>query len=362
MDTQLYAAVLGNRLKLERQQQNISLSFLAKYAHVNKGYLSEVENGKRTPSDSVLYAILDFLDFDLNIQQTYYEQAEALLEQVIDCYIKLEDPAHIKIETDLFRSTLGYGLACLAKAFQKVPNHHFHLDEELVTLSEAYTDYQATFYHLILGKHFCIEQDLSKTLHHLNLARQLGSHFELAKAISFHIEANLVQGAKAFLLASQAKLYFQSHHQYMKRCLSLTHLQAKALLEMNLIPEALELLETLEQTEMADMIQIDFAFAYYFLHQEKKSAHYLQKVNIEDDRVPFLSSLLTRQYHPSHHQFDLALKAYFLEGNNQLIIQAIQQHPEQKLEIRLLMSLVLPEYERQHQFQQAYDLLKQTLV
>lgn len=70
--------VIGERLRLERSQRDLSLGSLAKSANVGKGTLSEIEAGIRNPTLSTLYALAKALDVPLS--ELIAEQTGAELE------------------------------------------------------------------------------------------------------------------------------------------------------------------------------------------------------------------------------------------------------------------------------------------
>ncbi|UCD29005.1 MAG: helix-turn-helix domain-containing protein [Planctomycetota bacterium] len=53
---------LGERIRYNRQMQELTQSELARRADMNQGFLSEIERGKRRPSPSLLKVIADVLD------------------------------------------------------------------------------------------------------------------------------------------------------------------------------------------------------------------------------------------------------------------------------------------------------------
>lgn len=54
--------IIGGYIRYNREEDEISLNYLAEIANVNKGYLSEIENGKRMPSEDVLKSLFDAMD------------------------------------------------------------------------------------------------------------------------------------------------------------------------------------------------------------------------------------------------------------------------------------------------------------
>ncbi len=57
---------VGEIIRAKREEHNISLGYLAKELGISSGYLSQIENGKKTnPSSEIILKIVELLDIDL---------------------------------------------------------------------------------------------------------------------------------------------------------------------------------------------------------------------------------------------------------------------------------------------------------
>lgn len=59
------ALPIGSRIRLRRQAQAVRLSRMARDLGYDKGYLSNVENNRASPSDEFLSKIVDYLDISV---------------------------------------------------------------------------------------------------------------------------------------------------------------------------------------------------------------------------------------------------------------------------------------------------------
>jgi transcriptional regulator with XRE-family HTH domain len=59
------AAVIGERVRLARQERGLSVGALAKAASIGKGSLSEIEHGARNPTLGTLYSLANALGLPL---------------------------------------------------------------------------------------------------------------------------------------------------------------------------------------------------------------------------------------------------------------------------------------------------------
>lgn len=74
--------LLGAFIRLKREEENMSISFLADIVKISKAYLSEIEHGKKTPAEYTLTQILKVLD-------TNYFSDEDKIEYLHDSLIKV---------------------------------------------------------------------------------------------------------------------------------------------------------------------------------------------------------------------------------------------------------------------------------
>jgi transcriptional regulator with XRE-family HTH domain len=60
-----YALAMGTALREERKKQKIGIELAAKTLKITASYISQIENGKKNPTLSVLENYADFLGLDL---------------------------------------------------------------------------------------------------------------------------------------------------------------------------------------------------------------------------------------------------------------------------------------------------------
>lgn len=59
---------VGEAIRLKREERNISLSSLAKEVGISPGYLSQIENGKKTnPKLDIIVKVADVLDIEMDM-------------------------------------------------------------------------------------------------------------------------------------------------------------------------------------------------------------------------------------------------------------------------------------------------------
>lgn len=70
-NTEQQSHLFGTYIRLEREKQNISVIKLANIVGIASSYLSEIEKGKKTPTDITLISLCDALN--INFDYKYYD-------------------------------------------------------------------------------------------------------------------------------------------------------------------------------------------------------------------------------------------------------------------------------------------------
>ena len=79
--------ILGAYLKYQREFDDLSLNYVSESLNINKGYLSEVENGKRNLSYNHYDEIMDFYDIKFNFEKNILEEITIKLYEILRNYI-----------------------------------------------------------------------------------------------------------------------------------------------------------------------------------------------------------------------------------------------------------------------------------
>ena len=84
-----FRSILGAFLKFQRENDNISLNYVADSLSMNKGYLSEVENGRRSLSEKHYSTMMDFYDVNFNFDKSILEKLRLELVKAYELFIDL---------------------------------------------------------------------------------------------------------------------------------------------------------------------------------------------------------------------------------------------------------------------------------
>ncbi len=82
--------ILGIYIKMRRLEESMSLNFLSDIVKISKGFLSEIERGRRSPSDYALKQILKVLDTSYYEDIKYYEVAKRNLDLVMNSFEEMD--------------------------------------------------------------------------------------------------------------------------------------------------------------------------------------------------------------------------------------------------------------------------------
>lgn len=120
-----FRSILGGFLQFQREYDNISLNFVADSLSLNKGYLSEVENGKRNLSEKHYDKIMDFYDINFNFDKSILEEVRVELIKVYELFIDLNPSEHDAIlrliqKKERYENSYGFFVLQLAMLFYNI--------------------------------------------------------------------------------------------------------------------------------------------------------------------------------------------------------------------------------------------------
>lgn len=67
----LLKRIIGNYIRLRRQEKNLTLEQLAEKANSNDKYIGQIERGEKLPSVQMLFKLSDSLNMDLDQLRQY---------------------------------------------------------------------------------------------------------------------------------------------------------------------------------------------------------------------------------------------------------------------------------------------------
>ena len=120
---------LGAFIRYHREEEKMSLSFMANTVKISKAYLSEIEHGKKTPQPYTLQQILKVLEIKFYPEMDLFYQSENLLKQLFENYSNLNEQEEIRCfdilnENSYFEYSYGFLQYYLMKFMYELRFHH----------------------------------------------------------------------------------------------------------------------------------------------------------------------------------------------------------------------------------------------
>lgn len=120
---------LGAYIRYHREEEKMSLSFMADTVKISKAYLSEIEHGKKAPQPYTLQQILKVLEIEFYPEMDLLYQAENLLKQLFENYSNLNEQEEIRRfeilnENACFEYSNGFLQYYLMKFMYEIRFHH----------------------------------------------------------------------------------------------------------------------------------------------------------------------------------------------------------------------------------------------
>ncbi len=160
---------VGEIVRAKREEQKISLGEFAKELGISSGYLSQIENGRKTnPSSEIIYKIADLLDIDLAMllgidtnEENYLVQIPSLLkltlakdryskaleeQQVLRKYCALTerilDTKYLLDDPDLYIMLLNDLLVYVESSSKRYMSIKKHVDDKLPNCGDIAVQYK----------------------------------------------------------------------------------------------------------------------------------------------------------------------------------------------------------------------------
>lgn len=82
--------IIGLYIKQRRMEENMSISFLSEVAKISKGFLSEIERGRRKPAEYTFNQILKTIDIPFYDDENYLTESKDAVNSVIKAFIDMD--------------------------------------------------------------------------------------------------------------------------------------------------------------------------------------------------------------------------------------------------------------------------------
>lgn len=249
-----FRSILGAFLKFQRENDNISLNYVADSLSMNKGYLSEVENGRRSLSEKHYGTMMDFYDINFNFDKSILKKLRLELVKAYELFIDLNPLEYDVIQklilnNEKYENSYGFFVFQLILLFYNV---RFARNEKEIIFLESlikkylyiYSDEEKVMYYDLLYQYYFDKQQFNKAHHCITFAIDVCPNKTRATGLYAIILYHLIRilqctnrSAQTLVLCKKAMNEFRKQHIYNRlyyvdilegNCLSRMHLYEDA--------------------------------------------------------------------------------------------------------------------------------------
>ncbi|RHO21375.1 helix-turn-helix transcriptional regulator [Amedibacterium intestinale] len=275
-DQQEFKYILGAFLKYHRLQERLSLVFISDVIHINKGYLSEVENGKRFLAPKHIDEVMGFLGIKFDDNKNILLELRKLLKELMTYYISIDyDEITKKVlfiydKESHYLNSYGFFVYHLIKLLFEILIHGdtdsiIEIEQLLLNYTDALNDEEQIIFFILMANYYMQCNDIDKSYIYINQGYEKLEIFNntLYLSILKHIEAGILSylgfGNRAYICSIDALKYFQSTY-YFKRILAINNTIGLSLVAMGLYKDAeshyLTVLNSLDGSAVEEKITI----------------------------------------------------------------------------------------------------------
>lgn len=287
-----YRSILGAFLKFQRENDNISLNYVADSLTMNKGYLSEVENGKRSLSEKHYGRIMDFYDINFNFDKSILEKLRLELVKAYELFIDLNPLESDVIQKlilnkEKYENSYGFFVFQLVLLFYNV--RYARNEKEIIFLESLikkylyiYSDEEKVMYYDLLYQYYFDKQQFNKAHHYITFAIDVCPNKTRATGLYAIILYHLIRilqctnrSAQTLMLCKKAMNEFRKQHIY-NRLYYVDILEGNCLSRMHLYEDAEKTyLSVLEHTSLIENRVLSIAVYQNLSWNSLKKGSYL---------------------------------------------------------------------------------------
>lgn len=291
--------ILGALIKYKRIEENMSLNFVADVIKINKGYLSEVENGKRFLAEKHIKNIFEFLGSpfidDEKILYSLRKTLDDIFYLSIDYEFEKIETIFLKIfeKREIYENSYGFFIFNLIWLIYEILIHHDettikNLESFFSGYSNVLKNNEKLYLYLFLSNHYVQSDNFDQGDFYIKKGYELSkiANNNLITALLKHIEASNLcyfgYGNKAYIYATESLNYFKNTF-YFNRILFINNIIGLSLIGMRLFDLAethyLNLLEHVsdDKKDIVQTILNNLSWCSLLSKNYDKSLYYADK-------------------------------------------------------------------------------------
>lgn len=266
LSSELKRKLTGALLRYYREDENMTINFVAESLGINKGYLSEIERGRKEPSSQMLEKLTSFMDVCFNTDESLYFDLKNKFQYLYQLYVDLKEEEEktlyqeILEHSSMYENSYGFFYYKLIEYMYYV--HFCEETEEIVIIKyydlveknkHLFTNDEIGIFYDISAAYYIGKNNTIKTLEQLKIAEHYlitcTSKSLKAMVLYHHILAceNRNKAAKALIYCEEASKLFMETMNF-SRIIQIALRKAACYSCMRLYSEAEELLlDTIEK-------------------------------------------------------------------------------------------------------------------
>lgn len=276
----IFKNIEGLFYKNERISQNISLNYAANALYLNKGYLSELENGKKKLSTELIEHMNDFYGVDFERDENDYISSILVLRNAFkaDFFMNINQKSKILqkyiIESaTLNKITYSFFINHLISFYYLIDTNSNKKEIEnernfIINNQQAFSSEQLSIFHCILGNYLKFQDgSLYEAEEHYNIALSYASPTSISYAMTtFQLISLLAKKQKSPLALKQCQLArnILINHSNYRRLVEIDILESNILSFLGMHIDAIQNLENLLNIISDDLKYLDIKSRIYY--------------------------------------------------------------------------------------------------
>lgn len=271
MEKDKYRSIVGAYLEYIRKEENLSQAFVADNLHINKGYLSRIENNRTNISDYYIEKITEFIGVDFVNDSQILNETKLVIQDFFDAYISLDVEKRKNILKDYlsaynnFRNSPAFfHFTLLNFIYTTEYIRDFVKAKKELEILNAYVnrvmnEKEKCIFNIFKAKYYEYQYEYRKSIRILEKAEEYCSTFSDGRYLAtiLHVKAVIYnitnQGFSAYLNANRSREYFKNST-YFKRLRNVQICIANSLGVMHKFQEAIHMyLNLLKHNSNKDM-------------------------------------------------------------------------------------------------------------
>ncbi len=329
-----YEKLVGAYFRYQRKKQNISLVSFSKIMNINKGFLSDLENGKRHFPEGIIQQFSSYFNINFDDSLTSYFESKQYLHKVYNdlfFQVKIDDTIiqDLNSKCEKYFNSLGFFNILILQFYEsfQIQNDHKKA-QEISNLIESniscLENDELSIYYSLVGIYYFKQNNmiLAKEAFEKSYTLCIESSYTNALNMFFMIMVSIRTNdpLKAYVFYTHAKYLLEKHHNFIRlfecdilKCCILTHMNLYEEAKSNLL-QILNYSNTNFKNNEEYLIYHHLAYNALFAKNYDDCIKYTQLARKQNNTYDYLCTFIPYSYYKKGEQ-----KKALLTLNNEYI-------------------------------------------